>query len=138
MGKVPATKRSGTGMSADKLPADYTEWLEQLTARIKEAQLTAVAAVNLAQATLYWQIGRSILERQARQGEGLVQFVRAAHEGQRNTRLFWAACRAYEHGFGDDLAPALTEAAVATGLTEQEARAAIASAARLTIQRPSR
>ncbi|MDX2618577.1 DNA primase, partial [Streptomyces sp. WI03-5b] len=77
-------------------------------------------------------------ERQARQGEGLVQFVRAAHEGQRNTRLFWAACRAYEHGFGDDLAPALTEAAVATGLTEQEARAAIASAARLTIQRPSR
>ncbi len=68
MGKVPATKGSGTGMSSDKLPADYTEWFEQLTARIKEAQLTAVAAVNLAQATLYWQIGRSILERQARQG----------------------------------------------------------------------
>ncbi|MFI2784018.1 bifunctional DNA primase/polymerase [Streptomyces sp. ALB3] len=73
----------------------------------------------------------------ARQGEGLLQFVRAAHEGQRNTRLFWAACRAYEHGFGDDLADALTDAAIATGLTEQEARAAIASAARLTTPRPS-
>ncbi|MFE4211885.1 bifunctional DNA primase/polymerase [Streptomyces sp. NPDC056844] len=73
----------------------------------------------------------------ARQGQGLVQFVRAAHEGQRNTRLFWAACRAYEHGFGDALADALTDAAVGTGLTEQEARAAIASAARLTDPRRS-
>ncbi|MFB8123146.1 bifunctional DNA primase/polymerase [Streptomyces bacillaris] len=67
-----------------------------------------------------------------RRGEGLIHFVLAAHEGQRNTRLFWAACRAYEHGFGDALADALTTAAIRTGLTEQEARAAIASAERLT------
>ncbi|MET7618832.1 bifunctional DNA primase/polymerase [Streptomyces sp. NPDC005408] len=66
------------------------------------------------------------------QGQGLVQFVLAAHEGQRNTRLFWAACRAYENGFGDELADALTEAAVHAGLTEREARATIASADRLT------
>ncbi|WP_405615571.1 bifunctional DNA primase/polymerase [Streptomyces sp. NBC_01508] len=66
------------------------------------------------------------------QGHGLVQFVLAAHAGQRNTRLFWAACRAYEHGFGDSLAPTLVDAAVRTGLTEREARATIASAARLT------
>ncbi|MBK6041477.1 DNA primase, partial [Streptomyces sp. MBT55] len=70
-----------------------------------------------------------------RRGEGLIQFVLAAHEGQRNTRLFWAACRAYEHGFGDALADALTAAAVRTGLPEHEARAAIASAARLTSRR---
>ncbi|MFI9580872.1 bifunctional DNA primase/polymerase [Streptomyces sp. NPDC052236] len=66
------------------------------------------------------------------QGEGLVHFVRAAHEGQRNTRLFWAACRAYENGFGEALADALTAAAVRAGLTEREARATIASAERLT------
>ncbi|MEV6650023.1 bifunctional DNA primase/polymerase [Streptomyces sp. NPDC051219] len=66
------------------------------------------------------------------QGHGLVQFVLAAHEGQRNTRLFWAACRAYENGLGETLADSLTEAAVRTGLSEQEARATIASAARLT------
>ncbi|MGW0546944.1 bifunctional DNA primase/polymerase [Streptomyces altiplanensis] len=65
-------------------------------------------------------------------GHGLVQFVRAAHEGQRNTRLFWAACRAYENGIGDSLADALAEAAVHTGLTDREARATLASAARLT------
>ncbi|MFD9790790.1 bifunctional DNA primase/polymerase [Streptomyces sp. NPDC059070] len=68
----------------------------------------------------------------ANQGHGLVQFVLAAHEGQRNTRLFWAACRAYENGFGDALADRLAAAAVRTGLTEREARATIASAARLT------
>lgn len=66
------------------------------------------------------------------QGYGLVQFVLAAHEGQRNTRLFWAACRAYEHGFGAELADSLVEAAVRTGLSEHEARQTIASAARLT------
>lgn len=66
------------------------------------------------------------------QGHGLVQFVLAAHAGQRNTRLFWAACRAYEHGFGDSLVERLVDAAVRTGLTEREARATIASASRLT------
>jgi len=69
-------------------------------------------------------------------GQGLVQFVLAAHEGQRNTRLFWAACRAYENGIGLQLTDPLVEAAVRTGLTEREARSTIASAARMTGQRP--
>ncbi|MCT7355000.1 bifunctional DNA primase/polymerase [Streptomyces sp. 15-116A] len=69
-------------------------------------------------------------------GQGLVQFVLAAHEGQRNTRLFWAACRAYEDGIGPALADALVEAALDTGLSEREARATIASAARMTGHRP--
>ncbi|QGV79708.1 bifunctional DNA primase/polymerase [Streptomyces ficellus] len=68
-------------------------------------------------------------------GQGLVGFVRAAREGQRNARLFWAACRAYESGIGDALADALTDAAVRTGLTTHEARATLASAARLTAPR---
>jgi hypothetical protein len=65
-------------------------------------------------------------------GHGLVQFVLAAHRGQRNTRLFWAACRAYETGIGPDLVAPLVDAARTTGLTEREARATIASAARVT------
>ncbi|MEU3415687.1 bifunctional DNA primase/polymerase [Streptomyces sp. NPDC006658] len=69
------------------------------------------------------------------QGHGLVHFVLSAHEGQRNTRLFWAACRAYESGIGPALADALTEAARTTGLPEREARATIASAARMTTYR---
>ncbi|MGW2742815.1 bifunctional DNA primase/polymerase [Streptomyces sp. NPDC001450] len=64
-------------------------------------------------------------------GRGLVQFVLTAHAGQRNTRLFWAACRAYENGLGPALLDPLVEAAVSTGLSEHEARATIASAARM-------
>lgn len=70
------------------------------------------------------------------QGQGLVQFVLAAHEGQRNTRLFWAACRAYENGIGPELITPLVRAAVRTGLTEHEARSTIASAARMTAPSP--
>ncbi|WP_328554619.1 bifunctional DNA primase/polymerase [Streptomyces sp. NBC_00358] len=71
-----------------------------------------------------------------RQGQGLVQFVLAAHEGQRNTRLFWAACRAYENGIGPQLVTPLVQAAVRTGLTEREARSTIASASRMTAPSP--
>ncbi|MFI0816876.1 bifunctional DNA primase/polymerase [Streptomyces sp. NPDC021098] len=66
----------------------------------------------------------------------LVRFVRASQEGRRNDRLFWAACRAYETGAGDELAPALVEAALHTGLTRREAEATVASAARSTTGRP--
>jgi hypothetical protein len=65
-------------------------------------------------------------------GQGLIHFVLSAHPGQRNTRLFWAACRAYESGLGPALAAALIDAAVHTGLTVQEAQATVASAARMT------
>ncbi|WAU85990.1 bifunctional DNA primase/polymerase [Streptomyces sp. Qhu-G9] len=70
------------------------------------------------------------------QGQGLVQFVLAAHAGQRNTRLFWAACRAYENDLGPELTEALVDAAIRTGLTEREARSTITSASRMTSHRP--
>ncbi|WP_405413358.1 bifunctional DNA primase/polymerase [Streptomyces decoyicus] len=60
----------------------------------------------------------------------LVRFVRASPPGQRNARLFWAACRAYDSGLGQELTARLTEAARHTGLSAQEARATITSAAR--------
>jgi hypothetical protein len=62
---------------------------------------------------------------------GLVRFVLDSQEGERNGRLFWAACRAYDAGFGEALAPALVTAAVHTGLSEREAAATVASAGRL-------
>ncbi|MEU9185409.1 bifunctional DNA primase/polymerase [Streptomyces sp. NPDC048484] len=71
----------------------------------------------------------------SQQGQGLVQFVLAAHEGQRNTRLFWAACRAYENDLGPHLTEALVDAAVRTGLTEREARSTITSASRMASHR---
>ncbi|MFB1045064.1 primase alpha helix C-terminal domain-containing protein, partial [Streptomyces chrestomyceticus] len=66
----------------------------------------------------------------------LLRFVRTSPDGQRNARLFWAACRAYESGLGQEMATALTTAALHTGLTEREARATIASAARKSSRAP--
>ncbi|MFB7635718.1 bifunctional DNA primase/polymerase [Streptomyces sp. NPDC056149] len=60
----------------------------------------------------------------------LLDFVRDSPRGQRNSRLFWAACRAHEAGLGPELAERLLAAARRTGLPEAEARATLASAAR--------
>ena len=68
---------------------------------------------------------------------GLVKVVLDAREGQRNERLFWAACKASEHAQAGHIDPrraadALLAAALDVGLDEKEARAAITSAYRAT------
>jgi hypothetical protein len=65
--------------------------------------------------------------------DGLVQFVATAPEGTRNSRLFWAACRAWEHVRDEHLAAgevgaALVSAAVGAGLGERAAEATVTSA----------
>lgn len=67
-----------------------------------------------------------------RRADALIRFVAASRPGERNARLFWAACRAYETGHGPDVAAALVYAAITTGLPEREAAATVASAARHT------
>lgn len=61
--------------------------------------------------------------------QGLVKFVADSVQGDRNNRLFWAACRAGEGGI-EDAHDALLGAAVQAGLDEAEARRTIASALR--------
>ncbi|MFI0533555.1 bifunctional DNA primase/polymerase [Streptomyces scabiei] len=66
---------------------------------------------------------------------GLVKFVLDSREGERNTRLYWAAARAFEHsrqGLVDKraVADAMVDAAAHTGLTEVEARHTVTSAYR--------
>ncbi|MFI2633928.1 bifunctional DNA primase/polymerase [Streptomyces collinus] len=69
---------------------------------------------------------------------GLVRVVLDAPQGQRNSRLYWAACRAFEHaGAGlfpaDSAHDALTQAAAAIDLPDNEAAATIASARRAVL-----
>jgi hypothetical protein len=63
---------------------------------------------------------------------GLVRFVLESQSGERNSRLFWASCRAFEAGTAADsnVASALLDAAVHIGLPEAEARQTITSAYR--------
>lgn len=51
-------------------PEGYIDWLKDIKERIRSAQQKAVFAANSAMLTLYWQIGRDILERQGAQGWG--------------------------------------------------------------------
>lgn len=64
---------------------------------------------------------------------GLVRLVLDAKEGQRNSRLYWAACKAFEHAAAgrldaDAAERALVRAAVEAGLPSPEAERTVASA----------
>jgi predicted nuclease of restriction endonuclease-like (RecB) superfamily len=61
-------------------PEGYADWLADLKDRIHTAQQRATLAVNRELVLLYWQIGRDILARQARQGWGARVIDRLAHD----------------------------------------------------------
>ena len=55
---------------AGDVPVSYGELLEDLKVRIRAAQVKAVLSVNRELIALYWDIGRSIVERQRAEGWG--------------------------------------------------------------------
>jgi DUF1016 N-terminal domain len=55
---------------ASETPTDYASWLADLKARIRQERLRVVLASNAVMVLLYWNIGRSILDKQAHQGWG--------------------------------------------------------------------
>ncbi|WGS45781.1 PDDEXK nuclease domain-containing protein [Burkholderia sp. JSH-S8] len=60
------TKDLGTPARAD----DYRHWFAELKQRVERARQRAVASANRELVSLYWQIGRDILDRQQKQGWG--------------------------------------------------------------------
>ena len=66
-----------------RLPAGYPALLEDLKARIRQAQVKAAFSVNRELIALYWHIGRSIVERQRTEGWGKAVVVRLAADLQR-------------------------------------------------------
>ena len=63
--------------------AGYARLLEELKARIRQAQVRAALAVNRELVLLYWQIGREILSRQAEAGWGAKVVERLAADLRR-------------------------------------------------------
>ena len=61
-------------------PEGYADWPAELKSRIHTAQQRATLAVNREMVLLYWQIGRDILARQAKQGWGAKVIDRLAHD----------------------------------------------------------
>ena len=52
------------------MPADYRQWLADIKNRVLAARQRAALAVNAELVSLYWHIGRDILQRRAAQGWG--------------------------------------------------------------------
>lgn len=67
-------------LSTDTIPADYAAWLADIKTRVTASRQRAVLAANTELIGLYWQIGRDILERQAKQGWGSKVIERLARD----------------------------------------------------------
>jgi predicted nuclease of restriction endonuclease-like (RecB) superfamily len=57
-------------VSLTRAPSGYAVWIDEVKARIQAARTRATLAVNRELLTLYWRIGRDILDRQSRAGWG--------------------------------------------------------------------
>ena len=72
--------RNDVPASLTSPPDGYADWLADLKGRIHSAQQRTTLAVNRELVLLYWQIGRDILARQAKQGWGTRVIERLAHD----------------------------------------------------------
>jgi predicted nuclease of restriction endonuclease-like (RecB) superfamily len=62
------------------LGKNYLDVLSDIKQRIKIAQIKAVLAVNAEMIILYWEIGKTVLERQQQEGWGTKIIDRLAHD----------------------------------------------------------
>lgn len=118
-GSVHATGVIYEVFDPEQPPVQAPPWLlEALTARPVTPQVRRTA-------------DRSVARRGGRL-TGLIRFVLDSPAGERNSRLYWAARRAFEQESAADssVASALLDAATHIGLPESEARQTITSAYR--------
>ena len=78
-----ASSSSQGNISDSGLPPGYLVMLEDLKARIRKAQVEAAVAVSRELIELYWQIGRSIAERQMNEGWGTKVLDRLSNDLRR-------------------------------------------------------
>lgn len=69
-GRVDRSVMFPVAVPVVEMPADYVDWLTEIKTRIRSERLRVVLASNAAMVLLYWDIGRSILAKQAEQGYG--------------------------------------------------------------------
>jgi predicted nuclease of restriction endonuclease-like (RecB) superfamily len=63
-----------------KMPGEYPSLLKEIKERVQTERLKAVLAANSALVLLYWDIGRSILEKQQKEGWGAKIIDRLSHD----------------------------------------------------------
>src|SRR5439155_12262344 len=68
---------------SDVLPPGYPESLDDLKGRVRTARVRAAVSINRELVLLYWEIGRSLVERQQREGWGARVIDRLADDLRR-------------------------------------------------------
>lgn len=69
-GRVDRSAMFPVAPPASEAPVDYAAWLAGLKSRIHQDRLRVVLASNAVMVMLYWDLGKSILDKQADQGWG--------------------------------------------------------------------
>lgn len=84
-----------------EMPAGYANWLTDIKTRIRRERLRVVLASNSAMLLLYWDIGQSIIAKQAAQGYGtrVIDRLAAACATRSPT------CRVFRHATSNTCAP---------------------------------
>jgi len=88
------------------IPNGYAEWRGNIETLIEQAKLRAVLSVNTEMLTLYWHIGREILQKQQQQGWGSQVVRQLSHDlrqsfpddkgySERNLNAMLSFARAY-------------------------------------------
>lgn len=77
---VSSLKATGDWVTMDAVPTGFPKLLEEIKARIRQAQTRAMQAVNAELVQVYWDIGRMIDERQQQEGWGAGVIPRLARE----------------------------------------------------------
>lgn len=81
-GKKPSRKKLAPALREIASTQDYPALLAEVKARIQSAQYAALRAVNKELVSLYWDIGRLIVERQQSEGWGKAVVERLAADLQ--------------------------------------------------------
>lgn len=80
MGKKKPDAMIPVPLGLNEMPEGYGAFLSNLKARITHERLKAVLSANAAMVLLYWDLGRSILERQRQEGWGAKVIDRLSHD----------------------------------------------------------
>jgi predicted nuclease of restriction endonuclease-like (RecB) superfamily len=94
-----------------KISTDYATFIGELKARVAAARLSAARAVNRDLISLYWDIGKAIVEQQRTQGWGqsvveqIARDLRASFPGTQgfSARNVWDMRRLYEEYTGSEI-----------------------------------
>ena len=76
------TAEQTSSRHVESLPAGYAELLEGIKTQVRAARIRAALSVNRELIELYWEIGRSIVERQDAEGWGKSVVDRLARDLQ--------------------------------------------------------